>query len=63
LGRDAAEEAIELGRARRCLRIRKFAFTANNITYAVVGDMIGYWKCFPAEDGGGISRCGASGRW
>ncbi len=28
-------------------RIDRFAFTANNITYAVVGEQIGYWKFFP----------------
>lgn len=32
----------------------KFALTANNITYGVVGEKIGYWKFFPAEDGWGI---------
>jgi uncharacterized protein DUF2855 len=37
------------------LRIESFALTANNITYAVTGDLIGYWKFFPvAEDGWGI---------
>lgn len=29
------------------VRIDKFAYTANNITYAVAGDMIGYWHFFP----------------
>ena len=29
------------------VRIEKFAYTANNITYAAAGDMIGYWKFFP----------------
>ncbi|BFM15576.1 DUF2855 family protein [Maricurvus nonylphenolicus] len=33
------------------LKVDRFAFTANNITYAAVGDMIGYWKFFPAEEG------------
>ncbi|MGB5324202.1 MAG: DUF2855 family protein [Pseudomonadales bacterium] len=28
-------------------RVERFAFTANNITYAAAGDMIGYWKFFP----------------
>ncbi len=28
-------------------RVTRFAFTANNITYAVAGDMIGYWQFFP----------------
>ena len=36
------------------LRIDKFALTSNNITYAVVGDTIGYWNFFPADDGMGI---------
>ena len=31
------------------LRIEKFALTANNITYGVAGDLIGYWQFFPAE--------------
>ena len=32
------------------LNIDTFALTANNITYGVAGDMIGYWQFFPAED-------------
>lgn len=36
------------------LRIDKFALTANNITYAVAGDTIGYWKFFPCPDPHGI---------
>jgi hypothetical protein len=35
------------------LRIEKFALTANNVTYAVYGDAIGYWRFFPAEEGWG----------
>lgn len=35
------------------LRVAKFAFTANNITYAVAGDMLSYWNFFPAEPGWG----------
>ncbi|PHQ69985.1 MAG: hypothetical protein COB93_06630 [Sneathiella sp.] len=34
------------------LKIDRFALTANNVTYAVAGDMIGYWKFFPAPDEG-----------
>lgn len=30
--------------------IERFAFTANNITYAAAGDMLGYWQFFPAVD-------------
>lgn len=32
------------------IRIDHFALTANNITYGVAGDSIGYWQFFPAED-------------
>jgi hypothetical protein len=35
------------------LRVAKFAFTANNVTYAVVGDLMPYWNFFPAEEGWG----------
>ncbi len=36
------------------LKIDRFALTANNITYAVAGEMIGYWKFFPVlEEGWG----------
>ena len=36
------------------LEIESFSVTANNITYAVVGDGFGYWNFFPAPDGKGI---------
>ena len=32
------------------LRIDRFAITANNITYAVFGDVLGYWDFFPTAD-------------
>jgi uncharacterized protein DUF2855 len=36
------------------VRIRKFALTANNVTYGVMGDMLNYWQFFPpSEDGWG----------
>ncbi len=35
------------------LRIDAFAFTANNVTYAVFGEMMRYWNFFPAPDGWG----------
>ncbi|GLX85771.1 hypothetical protein tloyanaT_20230 [Thalassotalea loyana] len=31
------------------IAIDKFALTANNISYAVMGDYLGYWKFFPAS--------------
>ena len=30
-------------------RIDRFALTANNISYALTGDLLGYWTFFPAE--------------
>ncbi len=40
------------------VRVSRFAFTANNITYAVAGDMLGYWQFFPPNgddaDGWGV---------
>ncbi len=32
------------------LRIDSFAVTANNVSYAGAGDMLGYWDFFPADD-------------
>jgi hypothetical protein len=32
------------------LKVESFAVTANNITYAVIGDMFGYWHFFPTGD-------------
>jgi len=34
-------------------RVDCFALTANNITYAVAGDGLGYWRFFPCEEGWG----------
>ena len=34
--------------------IDKFALTANNVSYALSGDMIGYWKFFPVAEPWGI---------
>ncbi|RIJ29254.1 DUF2855 family protein [Henriciella mobilis] len=33
--------------------VEKFAITSNNVSYAVSGDAIGYWRFFPAEEGWG----------
>ena len=35
------------------LAIDRFALTANNISYCVSGDMLGYWRFFPAQEGWG----------
>ena len=34
--------------------IERFALTANNVTYGVVGERIGYWRFFPAEEPWGV---------
>jgi hypothetical protein len=36
------------------LKVDSFAVTANNVTYAVIGDMFQYWNFFPAPDDWGI---------
>ena len=36
------------------LRIESFSVTANNVTYAVVGDAFGYWNFFPGEGEWGV---------
>ncbi|MGH8528585.1 MAG: DUF2855 family protein [Nevskiales bacterium] len=44
---------LELQPGQLLLRVDKFAFTANNITYAVFGDAMQYWNFFPAPAGFG----------
>ena len=46
--REAELDAPQSGEV--LIRIDHFALTANNITYGVAGDAIGYWQFFPAED-------------
>jgi Protein of unknown function (DUF2855) len=37
------------------LKVESFAVTANNVTYAVIGDMFGYWNFFPTgAEGQGV---------
>jgi hypothetical protein len=36
------------------VKIDRFAFTANNITYALLGEQLKYWQLFPAPVGFGI---------
>lgn len=35
------------------LRVDRVGMTANNVTYALAGDILRYWNFFPAEDGWG----------
>ncbi len=46
-------ESLALTDNQAVLSVDRFALTANNITYGVAGDMIGYWKFFPARDNWG----------
>lgn len=48
---DAPVPEVEPGQI--LFRVDRFAFTANNVTYAVVGDALGYWRFFPCEEGWG----------
>ena len=41
-------DAAELPDDALLVKITRFAFTANNITYAVLGDELKYWQLFPA---------------
>ena len=49
----AADPDVTLAEGEALLAIESFALTANNITYGAAGDMIGYWKFFPAPAGQG----------
>ncbi|CAN5592707.1 DUF2855 family protein [soil metagenome] len=43
-----------IGEGQALLRIERFGLTANNATYALIGDLLAYWSHFPgAEDGWG----------
>ncbi len=48
-------QALEIEAGEILVKIDKFAFSANNITYAVAGDQLGYWQFFPpmGEDADG----------
>jgi Protein of unknown function (DUF2855) len=35
------------------VKVDRFAFTANNITYATLGEQLKYWQLFPAPEGFG----------
>ncbi len=44
------------------IKIDRFAFTANNITYAQLGEQLKYWSLFPAPENFGNIRYGDSAR-
>ena len=43
------EVALEPGQAR--LMVERFGLSANNVTYGVMGEAMGYWRFFPAQPG------------
>ena len=45
---ESALPALKPGEASE--RVNRFALTANNVTYGVVGERIGYWKFFPTDN-------------
>ena len=47
------EGETELSENQVLLRIDKFGFTSNNITYATLGEVMRYWDFFPAPEGWG----------
>lgn len=50
-GSHVSDEALHPGQV--VLGLDKFGLTANNVTYAALGDTMGYWKFFPAPEGWG----------
>ena len=53
--------APEIGDGEALLAISRFGLTANNVTYAVMGDAMNYWDFFPAPRTAGAGcRSGAS---
>ncbi len=47
-------EITELEAGEVLFKIDKYAFTSNNITYAVIGHQFGYWNFFPTDAPNGI---------
>src|SRR6188472_2491971 len=52
-GRIAESDSPAIGAGQALLRVDSFGMTANNVTYAVMGEAMSYWNFFPAEDGWG----------
>jgi Protein of unknown function (DUF2855) len=49
----AIPDAAQLPEGALLIKVDRFAFTANNVTYAMLGDELKYWELFPAPDGFG----------
>jgi len=55
------EPVVELADGQIRLRVDRFAVTANNVSYAGAGDLLGYWDFFPASDSSTWGRVPAVG--
>ena len=42
-------DALTLAHGEAIISVKRFGLTANNITYGVAGDIIGYWQFFPTK--------------
>src|SRR3954454_60735 len=51
--RIAETDPPEVDPGQALLRVDSFGLTANNVTYAVMGEAMSYWDFFPAQDGWG----------
>ena len=51
--RIAESETPAVAPGQALLRVDCFGLTANNVTYAVMGEAMSYWNFFPAEEGWG----------
>ena len=51
--RAVTEEEPHPADGQAVLRVERFSLSANNLTYARLGDELGYWRFFPAADGWG----------
>jgi hypothetical protein len=52
--RVVGEAPRALGEGEVRVKTGRFALTANNVTYGVAGDMVGYWHFFPADAPDGV---------
>ncbi|MEN8722362.1 MAG: DUF2855 family protein [Alphaproteobacteria bacterium] len=43
-------ELYEINDGQVRVRVEQFGFSANNVTYGVAGDFLGYWQFFPANE-------------
>ncbi len=50
---EATPDQGELQEGQVLLRVDRFAFTSNNVTYAAFGEAMSYWNFFPAPEGWG----------